>query len=79
MIIEVASYRADDLHRRHPLRPLLGELVRLPVVERLELAPFTAGEMREYLRVLVHRAKQRFRTDYLRRVATKAGRATPLG
>jgi DNA-binding CsgD family transcriptional regulator len=48
----VASYRADDLHRRHPLRPLLGELVRLPVVERLELAPFTAGEMREYLRVL---------------------------
>ena len=26
----VASYRADDLHRRHPLRPLLAELVRLP-------------------------------------------------
>ncbi|MET7702703.1 ATP-binding protein, partial [Streptomyces sp. NPDC005485] len=23
-----ASYRADDLHRRHPLRPLLAELVR---------------------------------------------------
>ncbi|MGY1747378.1 ATP-binding protein [Blastococcus sp. SYSU D00695] len=33
----VASYRADDLHRRHPLRPLLAELVRLPGVERLEL------------------------------------------
>ncbi len=33
---------------------------------------------REYLRVLVHRAKQRFRTDYLRRVATKTGRATPM-
>ena len=32
---------------------------------------------REYLRVLVHRAKQRFRTDYLRRTATKANRATP--
>lgn len=32
---------------------------------------------REYLRVLVHRAKQRFRTDYLRRVATKTSRATP--
>src|SRR6266536_2565355 len=48
----VASYRGDDLHRRHPLRTLLGELVRLPVVERLDLAPFTAGEMREYLRVL---------------------------
>ena len=34
---------------------------------------------REYLRVLVHRAKQRFRSDYLRRVATKANPATPLG
>ncbi|MFE0138455.1 helix-turn-helix transcriptional regulator [Streptomyces sp. NPDC059037] len=34
-----ASYRADDLHRRHPLRPLLAELVRLPAVDRLELHP----------------------------------------
>ena len=34
---------------------------------------------REYLRVLLHRAKQRFRTDYLRRFATKTGRATPMG
>jgi DNA-binding CsgD family transcriptional regulator/tetratricopeptide (TPR) repeat protein len=48
----VASYRADDLHRRHPLRPLLGELARLPVVERVELRPFTAGEMADYLRAL---------------------------
>ena len=35
----VVSYRADDLHRRHPLRPLLAELVRLPGVERIELRP----------------------------------------
>ena len=34
---------------------------------------------REYLRVLVHRAKLRFRDDYLRRSATKVGRATPMG
>jgi RNA polymerase sigma-70 factor, ECF subfamily len=34
---------------------------------------------REYLRVLVHRAKQRFRTEYLRRFATKSGPATPMG
>ena len=38
-VVVVASYRSDDLHRRHPLRPLLAELVRLPGVERLELAP----------------------------------------
>src|SRR5829696_1382267 len=46
----VASYRADDLHRRHPLRPLLGELVRLPAVQRLELHPFTPAELGLYLR-----------------------------
>jgi DNA-binding CsgD family transcriptional regulator len=48
----VASYRTDDLHRRHPLRPLLGELVRLPTVERVELSPFTRAELRDYLRAL---------------------------
>ena len=34
---------------------------------------------REYLRVLLHRAKLRFRDDYLKRAATKCGRATPMG
>jgi len=48
----IASYRADDLHRRHPLRPLLGELLRLPIVERLELSPFTPAELGDYLRTL---------------------------
>ncbi|GAA4547792.1 helix-turn-helix transcriptional regulator [Pseudonocardia xishanensis] len=38
-LLVVATYRADDLHRRHPLRPVLAELVRLPAVERLDLAP----------------------------------------
>ncbi|MBO1765585.1 helix-turn-helix transcriptional regulator [Allobranchiibius sp. GilTou38] len=35
----VASYRADDLHRRHPLRRILGEWGRLPGVERMILEP----------------------------------------
>jgi DNA-binding NarL/FixJ family response regulator len=43
------SYRSDELHRRHPLRPLLAELARLPGVERLELAPFTRTELAEHL------------------------------
>jgi RNA polymerase sigma-70 factor (ECF subfamily) len=34
---------------------------------------------REYLRVLLHRAKLRFRDDYLKRTATKSRSATPLG
>ena len=48
----VASYRADDLHRRHPLRPLLAELVRLPGVERLELGPLADAEVGALVRRL---------------------------
>jgi DNA-binding CsgD family transcriptional regulator len=49
----VASYRSDELHRHHPLRPLLAELVRLPVVERLELAPFNRAVLAEHLEAIV--------------------------
>jgi len=48
----VASYRSDELHRRHPLRPLLAELVRLPGVERIELAPFSRAELAEQLEAI---------------------------
>jgi DNA-binding CsgD family transcriptional regulator len=48
----LASYRADDLHRRHPLRPLLAELVRLPAVERLELRPLADAEVTRLVRAL---------------------------
>jgi DNA-binding CsgD family transcriptional regulator/tetratricopeptide (TPR) repeat protein len=48
----VASYRADDLHRRHPLRPLLAELVRLPGVERMELGPLTDADVGALVRDL---------------------------
>ncbi|MGH8889391.1 MAG: AAA family ATPase, partial [Acidothermaceae bacterium] len=41
----VASYRSDDVHRRHPLRPLLADLARRPDIERIELAPFSRAEM----------------------------------
>jgi DNA-binding CsgD family transcriptional regulator/tetratricopeptide (TPR) repeat protein len=48
-VVVAVSYRSDELHRRHPLRPLLAELVRLPWAERLELAPFTQAELAEHL------------------------------
>jgi len=51
-IAVVASYRSDDLHRRHPLRPLLAELVRLPGVERVELEPLPAPAVAELVRGL---------------------------
>jgi len=36
------------------------------------------GVDREYLRVLLHRAKKRFRSDWIKRGATISGRKTPL-
>ncbi|MEU8621033.1 AAA family ATPase [Streptomyces sp. NPDC048623] len=48
-IAVVATYRADDIHRRHPLRPLLAELDRLRSVRRVELARFTRAEVHRQL------------------------------
>ncbi len=47
-LLVVLTYRADDLHRRHPLRPLLAELVRHPRVDHLSLPPFTRDELAEF-------------------------------
>ncbi|MFE7193195.1 AAA family ATPase [Kitasatospora sp. NPDC057541] len=44
-VLLVATYRSDDLHRRHPLRPFLAELERLRTVRRLELERFGPGEV----------------------------------
>ncbi len=42
----VVSYRADDLHRRHPLREAVAEWVRLPRVRRIELSPLADSDVR---------------------------------
>jgi DNA-binding NarL/FixJ family response regulator/tetratricopeptide (TPR) repeat protein len=44
-LLVLATYRSDDIHRRHPLRPLLAELDRLRTVRRLELARLTREEV----------------------------------
>jgi predicted ATPase len=44
-VLVVATYRSDELHRRHPLRPLLGELTRDPGTRLVELLPFTRDEL----------------------------------
>ncbi|MFZ5870028.1 MAG: ATP-binding protein [Actinomycetota bacterium] len=51
-LLLVGTVRSDDLHRRHPLRPLLGELSRHPAVLRLPLAPFGEAEMAAYVQAL---------------------------
>jgi ATP/maltotriose-dependent transcriptional regulator MalT len=45
----VATYRSDELHRRHPLRPVLAELERQPNVERIAVERFNRDEVAEQL------------------------------
>src|SRR5215207_5795118 len=45
----VMTYRSDELHRRHPLRPLLAELERSAGVERVALERFDLGEVAQQL------------------------------
>src|SRR5262245_19352791 len=40
----VATYRTDELHRRHPLRAWLAEMQRLGSVQLIRLMPFDAAE-----------------------------------
>src|SRR3954471_18116236 len=48
-VLVVTSYRPDELHRRHPLRPLLAELERDTGARRVELRPLTQVELAEQL------------------------------
>ena len=45
----VVTYRSDELHRRHPLRPLLAELERAAGVDRIALERFDRDELAEQL------------------------------
>ncbi len=51
-LMVLATYRTDDLHRRHPLRAVLSELVRLPAVERLDLDPLGDADALDLVRAL---------------------------
>ena len=39
-VMVVAPYRSDEIHRRHPLRPLLSSWERMRSVDRIELSRF---------------------------------------
>jgi DNA-binding CsgD family transcriptional regulator len=43
------SYRTDDMHRSHPLRPVVGELLRLPSVTAIEVGPLDPAAMAVHL------------------------------
>ena len=48
----VASYRSDDLHRKHPLRATVAQWARTPGVHRVQLAPLEDIEVRTLVRAI---------------------------
>ncbi len=46
-LLIVVTYRSDELHRTHPLRPLLASLDRIAWVERIELPRLTKHDTGE--------------------------------
>jgi len=65
-ILVVATYRSDDMNRRHPLRSTLAEVVRLRTVERLQLEPFDHDDSRTLVRAL---AEETLDEDAVTRIA----------
>jgi DNA-binding CsgD family transcriptional regulator len=54
-VLIAVTFRSDELHRTHPLRPLLAELARIEWVQRVDLPRLTRGETEELAaRVLGH-------------------------
>ncbi len=52
-VLLVATYRSDELHRRHPLRPLLTGWERDRSIERIELPRFDRGEVTAQLAAIL--------------------------
>ena len=66
-IMMVASYRADELNRRHPLRPFLAEVGRLPRTVRLDVPSLGREEVGDLLTALLGRRPSHVVIDLVHR------------
>jgi DNA-binding CsgD family transcriptional regulator len=57
-LLIVVTFRSDELHRTHPLRPLLAELARIDWVDRTELPALTRGQAEELATVVLGRSPE---------------------
>jgi DNA-binding CsgD family transcriptional regulator len=48
-VATIGTYRSDDMYRRHPLRPVVSDLLRLPSVVAVELGPLAPAALAEHL------------------------------
>jgi DNA-binding CsgD family transcriptional regulator/tetratricopeptide (TPR) repeat protein len=66
-VLIVVTYRSDELHRTHPLRPLIAELDRIEWVERMDLPRLTRREAGELAGRIIGSAPDVAYTDRLYR------------
>ncbi len=64
-VLIAVTFRSDELHRTHPLRPLLAELARIDWVERTELPRLSRGQAEELAAAVLGRVPDRLQTDAL--------------
>jgi DNA-binding CsgD family transcriptional regulator len=68
-LLIIVTFRSDELHRTHPLRPLLAELARIDWVDRKELPPLTRGQAEELASVVLGQAPEQGQADAIYRRA----------
>ncbi|MDX6716743.1 MAG: hypothetical protein QOH30_3301, partial [Baekduia sp.] len=57
-LLVVATYRVDELHRRHPLRPFLAEIERAERAQRMPLERFSRAELGAQLAAILGAAPE---------------------
>lgn len=66
-VLVVVTYRSDELHRRHPLRPWLAEMARISRVEMLALDRFDTSEIDRQLAAILGEAPAAALVDVIAR------------
>ena len=72
----VATYRSDELHRRHPLVPWLAEIARVPFVERIELRRLDRSDVEAQVGAILGRTPDAALVDELVRRADGNARSS---
>jgi DNA-binding CsgD family transcriptional regulator/tetratricopeptide (TPR) repeat protein len=73
-VLIVATYRSDDLHRTHPLRPLLAELDRIEWVSRMDLGRLSREDTAQLVAQIIGREP----TDDLLAAVYRRAEGNPL-
>ena len=74
-VATIGTYRTDDMHRRHPLRPVVADLLRLPSVVSVELGPLPPAALGELLSCIPNGAGRLSAATLNRIVARAEGNA----